>query len=204
MTGLALLSAVLVAEHRGLSGAGSRTSRVLRAPTLFPSIRFVKMPRTPAAARALSRSADTESAETDCSTMSVFPSNKSQDSANSRQWLEVAIRVGEELGKQIADVLCEVREASGVVGQPGMHLAELIDQDRHSEDDRVKRSRPVGPKKIPIFAQNFGDGREVLGRLVHDFVGRITRDALLVGAVFHVVPQPLKAGAHSAEGMLEE
>src|SRR6202165_2266861 len=39
--------------------------------------------------------------------------------------LEVAIEVGEELGKQIADVLCEVREASGVVGQPGMHLAEL-------------------------------------------------------------------------------
>src|SRR5258708_27179100 len=142
--------------------AGSRTSRVLRAPTLFPSIRFVKMPRTPAAARALSRSADTESAETDCSTMSVFPSNKSQDSANSRQWLEVAIEVGEELGKQIADVPCEVREASGVVGQPGMHLAELIDQDRHSEDDRVKRSWPVGPEKIPIFAQNFGDGREVL------------------------------------------
>src|SRR6266480_5906974 len=85
-----------------------------------------------------------------------------------------------------------------------MHLAELIDQDGHSEDDRVKRRRPVGPEKIPIFAQNFGDGREVLGRLVHDFVGRITRDALLVGAVFHVVPQPLKAGAYSAEGMLEE
>jgi hypothetical protein len=58
-----------------------------------------------------------------------------------------------------------------------------------------------GPEKIPIFAQNFGDGREVLGRLVHNFVGRITRDALLVGAVFHVVPQPLKAGAYSAEGM---
>jgi hypothetical protein len=46
-----------------------------------------------------------------------------------------------------------------------MHLAELIDQDGRSEDDRVKRRRPVGPEKIPIFAQNFGDGREVPGRL---------------------------------------
>lgn len=38
----------------------------------------------------------------------------------------------------IADVLSEVREASGVVGQPGMHVAELIDQDGHSEDDKPR------------------------------------------------------------------
>src|SRR5258708_11854406 len=43
--------------------AGSRTSRVLRAPTLFPSIGFAKVPRTPAAARALSRLATTQPAE---------------------------------------------------------------------------------------------------------------------------------------------
>ena len=52
--------------------------------------------------------------------------------------------------------------------------------------------RPV-PTKIPIFSPRIsGDGREVLDALVHDFVGGITRDALLVSTVFHVVPQPLK------------
>src|ERR1700692_2286127 len=71
---------------------------------------------------------------------------------------------------------------------------------------KTTASKDVG-RSVPRryrFSPRISATAEVLGRLVHDFVGRITRDALLVGAVFHVVPQPLKAGAYSAEGMLEE
>jgi len=51
-----------------------------------------------------------------------------------------------------------------------MHLAELIDQDGHSEATASKDVGPVCPEKIPIFARISATAARSWTP-VHDFVG---------------------------------